>query len=293
MIESISIKNTVIGTEVNINKYTGEYWLDTVDFGQVNGTPYTFKFIDQIGETVYNTGIETRDITISGWVAGWNEAQVSALKLKLNHFINPKHLCECYANDKKIQFYPTASIRYGTTNAENNEFICKFVISGYCPNPLFTDKNEHTTLIAYTEKLFKFPLIIPKDEGILMGIRQPSLIGEVTNEGDFPTGYIIEFHALGRVVNPILTDIGSQQFVEINKEMQNGDIIVIDTREGSRRVYGITNGITENFFKYRNFDSSWLTLERGINYLRYNAEEGITFLEVLIRWEPGYLEVDV
>lgn len=292
MIESVVLKNTVMGTQININKDKGEYWLDYLDPGQVENNIHTFKFLDQIGESVYNTTLEPRQISISGWVAGWSTETVHRLKLQLNSFINPKHLIELYANDLKIQFYPRTSVVYSPTYEQNNEFISKFLITGYCPYPLFTDKNEHSVSIAYTEKMFKFPLIIPKDTGIMMGVRQPSLIGEVENNGDLPVGYIIEFKAFGNVVNPILTDIGSQQFIEIRKTLTNGEVVTVDTREGSRRVIGTIGKAESNYFKYRTFDSSWLSLERGVNYLRYNAEEGITALEVNIRFEPGYLEVD-
>lgn len=292
MIESIVLKNTVLGTEIHINKSTGEYWLNEVDFGQVESNLHTFKFIDQIGETVYNTTLEPREIQITGWVAGWNEAAVSRMKQALNHFINPKHLIEAHAHGMKIQFYPRASVRYSPSYEENNEVVSNFLISGYCPYPLFTDSSEHTVSVAYTERLFKFPLIIPAGEGIMMGVRQPSLIAEIANDGDLPVGYVIEFRAYGVVENPILTDIGSQKFIRLNKTLQAGETITVDTREGYRRITGELNGVKSNYFRYRSFDSSWLSLERGINYLRYNADDGIEVLEVYIRFEPGYLEVD-
>lgn len=292
MIEALVLKNTVSGESININKDDGEYWLNEVDFGQVEGNIHSFKFIDQIGETVYNTTLDPRQIQISGWVAAWDWSSVKLMKDRLNHFIHPKQLMECYANGKKIQFYPRTSVVYSPTYKENNEVLSKFLITGYCAYPLFTDENEHSVSVAYTEKMFHFPLIIPKNEGIIMGLRQPSLIAEVVNNGDVDVGYIIEFRAYGTVVNPILTDIGTQKFIEISKTMHNGEVITIDTREGYRHVEGSVNGVKSNYFKYRTYDSSWLSLGKGTNYLRYNAEDGITALEVYIRFDPGYLEVD-
>lgn len=295
MIESITIKNTITSDQISIDKnatISNGYWLDEVDFGQVEGTNHTFKFIDQIGETVYNTTLESRQIQVTGWVAGWNATIVSQLKQSLNHLINPKHLLEVYANGMKIQFYPRTSVKYSPTYQNNNELVSSFLITGYCPYPLFTDANSHLTSVSYTEKLFKFPLIIPANEGIMMGIRQPSLIAEVENNGDLPIGYTIEFRAGGTVINPSLTDIGTQQFIKINKTMVNGEVITVDTREGYRHIVGTVNGVESNYFKYRTFDSSWLSLNQGINYLRYNADEGVELLEVYIIYEPGYLEVD-
>lgn len=292
MVESVVVKNKTLDIAININKSTGEYWLDNVDFGQVQGEHHTFKFINQIGETIYNTSIGTRAISINGWVAGWNEATVSTLKKKLNTLINPQHEFDIIANKKRLSFLPSTSVVYSPTYQENNEVICRFLISGFCPYPLFMDEIDRAVSVAYTAKKFHFPLIIPKDKGIVMGVRQPSLIAEVNNTGDVPIGYTIEFRAFGVVKNPILIDIGSQQHIEINKTMAAGEIITVDTREGYRQVRGTTRAGESNYFKYRTLDSDWLTLQRGINRLRYNAEEGITALEVYIKFSPAYLEVN-
>lgn len=285
------MKNLNRNEEITVS-VNGEYWLDYFDTGQAEGTPNSFKFVDQIGETVYNTTIGPRQMSLAGWVAGWDDEGVSLMKQRLNRLINPKHNFEVYANGKKIGGYSRTSIVYSPTYTQNNSRICKFLVTFYCPYPLFTDEYGHEVSVSYTQKLFHFPLIIPKGKGVMMGIRQPSLIAEVTNEGDLPIGYEIEFKALGQVVNPILTDIGTQQFIEIEKTMANGERIIINTKEGYRKVTGIIDGEEQNYFKYRSFDSSWLTLDCGINYLRYNAEAGVSALEVIIRFEPGYLEVD-
>ncbi len=294
MIESIVLTNLILEQSIAINQDNGPYWLNEVDFGQVQNTIHTFKFVNQVGETIYNTSLEARPISISGWVAAWDREDVIRLKKQLNHFINPKHLIDAYTNGMKIQFQPQTSIQYSPTYQENNEVLSKFLITGYCPYPMFTDETPRTVSVAYTEKKFRFPLIIPKNKGILFGIRHPSLIAEVTNNGDMPIGYTIEFRASGNVVNPSLIDIGSQQFIKINKTLVSGETVTINTREGYRQIKGsIGTNKETNYFKYRTFDSSWLQLEQGINYLRYAADDGIDLLEVYIQYEPAYFEVDV
>ena len=195
MIEALTLVNLSTNEEININMTNGEYWLGEADLGQTESDIHTFKYINQIGESVYNTSL-------------CYENKVKQQTIKLTHFIHPQQTIRLIANDYSIEFYPETSVVYSPTYEDNNNLICKFLISGFCPYPLFTDKDEHFVSVAYTKKLFHFPLIIPKDEGIMFGIRQPSLIAEVDNNGDFNIGYIIEFRAHGKVVNPILTDIG-------------------------------------------------------------------------------------
>lgn len=292
MTESVVLVNTNTGNKININTTQGEYWLDSIDWGTVPATNHTFKYVDQIGVYLYNTTLETRQIAIVGWVASENEAEVKRLKRILNSIVNPKHTLEAIRGDYKIAFVPTSSVKYSVTYPENNEVMAKFLINGFCPYPLFVPTIEKRKSVSYTAKKFHFPLIIPKDKGVIFGVRQPSLIAEIQNEGDYPIGYTIEFRAVGTVKNPTLIDIGSQEHFTIKKTLTDGESVIINTREGERKVTGGFKGQKTNYYQYWTFDSSWLELAVGQNLLRYDAEEGITALEVVITYSPGYLEVE-
>ncbi len=292
MTNSIVLVNMDTGSRININTSHGEYWLQSVDWGTVEANHHTFKYVDQIGVTLYNTTLEPRQVMITGWVARENEAEVKRMKQILNSLVNPKHTIRVIRGKYKIDIVPQTSVKYSTTYKENNEYMAKFLITGYCPYPLFTDLYDNVVSVAYTEPHFHFPLIIPKTSGVILGVRQPSLIAEVNNLGDFPVGYTIEFKANGTVVNPSLVDIGSQEFIKINKTMESGEIIRLYTQEGQRHIVGILGGVESNYFHYRTYDSSWLQLAVGQNLLRYDAEEGLSSLEVVITYNPGYLEVE-
>lgn len=292
MTNSIVLVDTNTGSRININTSQGEYWLDSVDWGTVESNNHTFKYVDQIGVYLYNTTLETRQVMITGWVAKEDEAEVKRMKRVLNSMVNPKHTLEAIRGDYKISFVPVTSVKYSPTYKENNEYMAKFLITGYCPYPLFTTVNEQRKSVAYTERKFHFPLIIPKDEGIVMGIRQPSLIATVNNAGDYPVGYTIEFKANGTVVNPKLIDIGTQEYILIKKTLSSGESVVVNTRDGERKVTGGFVGRESNYFQYRTYDSSWLQLAVGQNLLRYDAEDGVTALEVVITFNPGFLEVE-
>lgn len=292
MTNSIVLVNTNTGSRININTSWGEYWLDSVDWGTVESNNHTFKYVDQIGVTLYNTTLEPRQVMITGWVAREDESEVRRMKQILNSIVNPKHTLQAIRGNYKIEFVPRTSVKYSATYKENNEYMAKFLITGYCPYPLFTDLYDNVVSVAYTESRFHFPLTIPKDTGVIMGVRQPSLIAEINNPGDFPVGYTIEFRATGTVVNPSLVDIGSQEFIKIGKTLESGEVVRIYTQEGQRHIVGILKGIESNYFHYRTYDSSWLRLAVGQNLLRYDAEEGLSSLEVVITFNPGYLEVE-
>ena len=292
MTNSIVLVNTNTGSRININTSQGEYWLDSVDWGTVEANNHTFKYVDQIGVYLYNTTLETRQIMITGWVAKEDEDEVRRMKRVLNSMVNPKHTLEVIRGNHKISFIPVTSVKYSSTYKENNEYMAKFLITGYCPYPLFTNLYDSVVSVSYTEPRFRFPLVISKGVGMIFGVRQPSLIAEVNNPGDFPIGYTIEFKATGTVVNPSLVDIGTQNYFKIHKTLTSGEVVRVYTQEGERRVVGILDGVETNYYQYRTHDSSWLQLERGENLIRYDAEEGLSSLEVVITFNPGFLEVE-
>ena len=169
--------------------------------------------------------------------------------------------------------------------------MCKFKIDGICPDPLFSEKNESKITAVGTAGKFHFPLIIPKTKGIVMGIRQPSLIFVIENKGSVPVGMKMVLKATGTLTNPSITNVYTQEFFKINKTMQAGEQIVIDTIIGEKTIKGTLHNIESNYFKYRDFDSTWLQLNIGTNLFRYNADTNIGNLEVFIYYNNKYLEV--
>ena len=70
MFEQIIIEETRGFLKQILNKTDTSIILDTVDFGQIKGEQISVKYVNQIGETVVNTNLNTRDITITGIVTG-------------------------------------------------------------------------------------------------------------------------------------------------------------------------------------------------------------------------------
>ncbi|MEG0579255.1 MAG: phage tail family protein [Niameybacter sp.] len=265
--------------------------LESVDWGVVESAHQSYKYIDQIGVYVTGTTLETRSITIVGWVAGEKYSEVQEKKKTLNVMINPKQPIDAIVDNYKIIFYPDSSVRYSVAYNENNEVVCKFMISGLCADPLFTSIAEHRVVGASTLPKFKFPLIIPKTKGIIMGLRQPSLIISMENSGAVPTGMRIEFQANGTVVNPKLIDANTQEFFAVNKTMVAGERIIINTNDGSKKISGELNNQVSNYYQYRDLDSTWLKLELGTNLFRYDADTNLDALEVYVYYSNKYLEV--
>lgn len=292
MIESLVLTNTVTLQSVLLDKNDSELVLDEADLGTVEGTHHSYKYVSQVGVYIDSTTLEQRTVAISGWVIGDTYDELKANKEVLNRLVNPLHTIDAVIQDKyKLSFKPDFSVKYSVSYEENNEVLCKFLIQGTCADPMFTTKDKQTALIASIIPKFRFPLVIPQNKGILMGLREPSLLATLNNGGDIDTGLLITFSCTSTVTNPSLLNVDTREFIKINKTMSAGEQIIVFTGSGEKYIKGIVSGEESNYFKYMDFDSTWLQLHTGENILKYDADDNVDGLEVLISFLPKYLEV--
>lgn len=292
MIDSLVLTNTVTLQSVLLDKDNSELVLDEADLGTVEGTHHSYKYVSQVGVYIDSTTLEQRVVAISGWVIGNTYDELKANKAVLNKLINPLHTVEVVVQDKyKLDFKPDFSVKYSASYEENNEVLCKFLIQGTCADPMFTKKLRQSALIASTIPKFHFPLIIPKNTGLIMGLREPSLLATINNGGDIDTGMLITFSCTSTVTNPVLLNVNTREFIKINKTIASGEQVIVSTSSGNKYIKGVTKGEESNYFKYLDFDSTWLQLHTGDNILKYDADNNVEGLEVLISFLPKYLEV--
>lgn len=292
MIESLILTNTTTLQSVLLDKDNSVLVLGEVDLGTVTGTHHSYKYVNQVGVYIDSTSLEQRTIAINGWVTGDSYAELKSNREVLNRLINPLHTVDIVVQDKyKLSFKPDFSVQYSAAYEENNEVLCKFLIQGTCADPMFTTKDRQTALVASIIPKFRFPLIIPKNTGILMGLREPSLLAKLNNGGDIDIGLYITFSCTSTVVNPSLLNVDTREFIKVNKTMSAGEQIIISTGSGEKYIKGVVRSTEFNYFKYMDFDSTWLQLHTGENTLKYDADENVDGLEVFVSFFPKYLEV--
>ena len=111
------------------------------------------------------------------------------------------------------------------------------------------------------------------------------------NEGDVSTGMRIRFTALGTVSNPILLNVDTEEFIQINATMKTGDVIEINTKYGSKGAKLIRDSVETDYFRYIDVDSTFMQLAIGDNMFRYDAASGVNSLEVSIFYSKEFLGV--
>ena len=110
--------------------------------------------------------------------------------------------------------------------------------------------------------MFSFPFEITQP-GIELGVRQPSQIITIENEGDVPCGCTIIFHALGGLTNPELLNVDSGEYIRINTAMTAGEEIHVFTHFAGKCVVRIANGVETNAFSLLDVASVFLQLDVG------------------------------
>ena len=292
MVESITLYNKTLGTSLPIDMSRRDFVLESIDFGVIESSRKSYKFINQVGVYVTATTLESRSISIIAWIVADNTSDMKKRKEFLNKFVNPLQQLTVYYDSYKIDGIPDTSIKYGVEMPENNEVMCKFMITLFCPDPMFYDKNDTNMSIAYWEPKFRFPLAIPKNKGIIMGLRSSSTISTLTNNGAASCGMIVTFEASGTVVNPKLININTQERIQFDHSMTNGEILQVSTVENNKTVRKITGNTSVNAFNFLDFEATtFFSLSIGDNFLRYDADSGLDNLMVKIQYSPRYLEV--
>lgn len=173
------------------------------------------------------------------------------------------------------------------------EVLYEFDLQIECLNPFWREEEETKEDIASWVAAWHFPCVIEKDstKSMIYGYRAESVIVDCYNEGDVSTGMRIRFTALGTVSNPILLNVDTEEFIQINSTMKTGDVIEINTKYGSKGAKLIRDGVETDYFRYIDVDSTFMQLAIGDNMFRYDAASGVNSLEVSIFYSKEFLGV--
>lgn len=296
MVEGIVLRKVRTSEELALDMMsTPDFILKSVDWGTIKGTHHSYRYVNQDGVTIAETALETRPVTIEGWIVAKNANHMTALKGRLNGFVNPKDAIDLIYSNYVIRFMPDETVKYSITASENNDAFCKFQIVGTCPKPLFSEINENILTFVNTTPNFYFPLIISKslpEKGFVFGKRIASTLLNVLNKGDVSIGMKIIFKANASVTNPRITNVNTQESFVLNKTMISGEEVEIVTVIGEKSVRGkLENEEFSNYFMYKDINSTWLQLEVGDNLFAYSADEGDSNLDVYIIFNNQFLEV--
>jgi len=263
---------------------------DVTGISDIQNEIYGTSSMGQHGETFISQKINSRDIDITGVINRTDKDNMLTLRRAMQKILNPElnaTLTYIYGDFIKV-------IDVKVDNApvfKRGKVLEQFTVQFSCPSPFWRDQQETKKDIASWIGSFYFPLEIPINEGMQFGYREPNVIVDVYNEGDVATGMRVAFKAIGTVVNPLLLNINTGEFIQVNATLTAGDTVTVNTEYGNKGAKLSSGGITTDYFRYIDVDSTFMQLAIGDNVFRYNASSGLDQLEVSIYYSPKYLGV--
>lgn len=239
----------------------------------------------QDGSKYKSSNLEDRIILIEGMIIVKSEViSLVDARRKMQRIINPKNglilisykengiVKEIKASAESIPLFPSG-------HGNKGEYYQKFVINLVCNQPFWNDSYVSSSEMSYLMGGLKFKLSLPTKFSS-RGFRKKAI-----NEGDVDTPVLIEFK--GPALNPTVTNKTTGEFIKINRELLDSDILTISTSFGEKYIK--ING--ENAFHYIDLDSSFWQLESGDNLLSYESNNDSINTKVKVTWKNQYIGI--
>jgi len=272
------------GASVTLRQWKPFFLTKLDGVGRIRQTVNTFHAPDQDGAFYISSTLDMRNITIEGNILAHSVDESFEYRKQLIRIFTPKQRGTLIYRGRQIH----CIVEEAGFTVGNITRAPAFFISLLCPSPFWEALEEIREELASWQENFFFPLeIVPP--GIELGIRQPSQIITIDNEGDVACGCEIVFKATGTLDTPELLNMDTGEFIKINAVMTAGDEIHVFTHFAGKRVTKIIGTAESNAFQLLDVGSTFLQLAAGRNTLRYDAADHIDLLEVSIFYRPLYL----
>ncbi len=271
-------------------EYKLPFFLESVEgLHEVLGIVAGMKSAYAIGENYIGTTVSKRNIIIKGAIRGTVLEDVIANRQKMYQIFPLKTTGTLYYYEgslkRKINYYVES------IEIEEKGLYRHFQISLICPNPYFTDIDKITKQMATWSPKFKFALRIPQDTGIKFGTKNVTSMAVIQNDTNLEFGITITFTANDKVINPSMFNVESREEMKVEKVLNAGDKIIVNTYRQNKNIYYIpvSTGIQENINNLMVYGSKFLQVHHGQNTFRYNADENTADnLEAVIEYYNEY-----
>ena len=262
-----------------------EYWLEKCQEDLKNNI-FSEAQTGLDGKIFVTDNLDERYITLSGF---FDSADWKSMQRTMERTFNPtlggtltyQNLFTGITRTIECRVMAVPSVYWSSGDA-------RFDIQLVCNDPFWRGQ-ERTEVIALLTKAFHFPVAIPA-EGMYFGLRRRTLQTIFENVGDVSSGFRILFKATatGTVINPLVRNELTGEFIQINYTMQPDDTIEVINFPQIKRI--IINK-TVNGFRYLHPSTTFFEMPVGENVFGYGADENTTNLNVTIFYIPFYLGV--
>lgn len=129
-----------------------------------------------------------------------------------------------------------------------------------CPSPYFKGAQTIVNELLNIISTFHFPFASTAEPELVMGYISNDIGITIENQGDVECGMVIELYARDDLSDPKIFNYVTQEFIGLDFDMEQADLITIDTRQGKKTVTLLRSGVETNIFNSVIQDSTWLQL---------------------------------
>lgn len=239
------------------------------------------------GATVTNRRLGPRHIDIVGGIPSGDR---EAYRETLVRFFNPSNegtaIIE-YCGRKRKVGYLIENVDFGTLDSVYK--IPEFTVSLYCENPMLLSTSSYGRNIAAFIPQFSLPFKCTVEKKQIMGYQKISQSILIANDGDKAVGAEFVVTATrGEVDSPTIRNETTGQYIKVMRKLFMGDTLQISTIPRQKEI--LINGSNAITDMDRMSDLS-LCIIPGDNVVEYDAEDGMTNMDVRLYYTPEYLGV--
>lgn len=257
-------------------------------FGNVENVIQTEKGYNQDGASFVSSNLEIRNLTINGFIEGYDYKDLLLNKREMISTLNPKTpgIIE-YQNDLGIFYIDVIPEFAPSFDEANATLVVGFQVVWKALDPYWYMQDE-TDQLAVWEGGLKFPLVFPTSFSRLSASKSKMLV----NEGDVETPIVVTFN--GPATDPItIKNVTNEKYITVNRGLMAGEKLEISTKFGYKKAIKIlADGSKENATHYLKIPGSeFFNLEVGNNLIEYSTGVDYEQAGVSVRWRNRYLAV--
>lgn len=264
--------------------FAGNTNYDILKIDGLTPPPSTLNFSElaNYDGSIYNSGqLQNRNLVLT--IKVYNDVEKNRIEL-YKYFQLKKQIRIYYENNTRKVYIDGYVETFEADLFVMNETV---QISIICPDPHWKEDVETYISFSNVIDLFEFPFAI-EEAGIEFS-RIENITTSLIDNGEIETGITIEFVAnANQILNPRFINRTTQEFFGVNFDMNEGDVIRINTRRGKKSVVLIRGGVETNILNDMQSGSKWVQLAPGQNELSYECDEGQTNLTVHVHSTKRY-----
>lgn len=262
------------------------FYMETITgVGGVPANILSSKSPYQDGSSFIGMNLAERPIGIKGGIIASTRQQMFQYRRDFMRILNPKLGLGTLVYTNSARSYSIKAVAEGTPDFDDKRIVNNqpFVINFICPDPYFTDVTRISKGLRFEESGMIFPLRLPTQFAL------SAYRGIFQNDGDVETP--VEIHYQGPALNPVVINDTTGEYIKINYDLSEEDVLVITTTFGQKRVEVVNpDGTRTNVFHWIDLGSTFFQLLPGQNMLRYDSDrEGDRAVAIVtIYWHNRY-----